>query len=101
MPKDQVEEHTFGIEEVDAHYRLREDTSRKSDLNDISLLCSVIAHPDVRTQLFAYGGSVAFEYGHMTVTPGWLDKPFLDGIEQTARLADALDDAIKGAGVYR
>jgi hypothetical protein len=101
MPKDQVEVHTFGSEEMDARYRLREDTSRRNAPHNLALLCSAFTHPDVRTQMDAFGGSLAFEYGYMSVTPGSRDQPFLDGIEQVARLADALDDAVKGTGPYR
>jgi hypothetical protein len=35
------------------------------------------------------------------VKPGSRGAPFLDGIEQVARLADALDGAVKGRGPYR
>jgi hypothetical protein len=101
MPKDGVEVHTFGNEELDAVYSLREDTSRRRGPNNLALLCSAFTDSDVRAHMAAYGGSVAFEYGHMTVVPGAREKPFLDGVEQVARLADALDDAVKGAGPYR
>jgi hypothetical protein len=101
MPKDQVEVHTFGIEEMDARYRLREQTSERNAPHNLSLLCSAFAHPDVRTQMAAFGGSLAFEYGYLSVTLGSRDTPFLDGVEQVARLTDALDDAVKGTGPYR
>jgi hypothetical protein len=101
MRPDQVEVHTFGIEEMDAHYRLREETSRRDAPNNLALLCSVFTHPDVRSQMAAFGGGLAFERGYLSVTPSHGNKPFLDGIEHVARLADALDDAVKGTGPYR
>jgi hypothetical protein len=101
MPPDKVEIHTFGIEEMDARYRLREETTKRNAPDKIALLCSAFRHPDVLTEMFAFGGSLAFQFGCMSVTPGSRDKPFLDGIEQVARLADALDDAVKVSGPYR
>jgi hypothetical protein len=101
MPEGQVEVHTFGIEEMDARYRLREETSRRNAPDKIALLCSAFGREDVRTQLAAFGGSLAFEYGHMAVTLGSRNRPFLDEVEQVARLADALDDAVKSTGPYR
>lgn len=100
MPDDQTAVHTFGIEELDARYDLREDT-RKDAPNNIALLCSAFARPDVRAALSAFGGSVGFEYGHLAVAPGAREKPFLDAIEQVAHLADALDDVVKVTGPYR
>lgn len=101
MPKENVLEHTFGREEVDARFRLREDTSRPGAPEDLMLVCQVITRPEVWAELSAYGSSLAFEFGYMSVSPGRRAPSFLDGIEQVARLSDALDDAVKGTGPYR
>lgn len=101
IPADRVAPHAFGTEEADARYILREDTGRKCSPDGLALLCSAFARSDVRAEMAAYGGSLTFEYGYLTVLPASRDKPFLDGIEQVARLVDALDDAVKGAGPYR
>lgn len=101
MKPDKIEIHTFGAEAMDARYRLREETTEKNSPDAIALLCSAFADPDVQTHLDAYGGSLAFQYGYLTVKPACRGASFLDGIEQVARLADALDGAVKGRGPYR
>jgi hypothetical protein len=101
MKPGEIEVHTFGVEAMDARYRLREETTKKNGPDAIALLGSAFADPDVQTHMDAFGGSLAFEYGYLTVKPASRGAPFLDGIEQVARLADALDGAVKGRGPYR
>lgn len=101
MPKETVVVHSFGREEVDARYRLREDTSRPRAPDELTRISDAIARPEVWAEVAAFGGSLAFEYGYMSVSPARGGVTFLDGLEKVARIADALDDAAKGAGPYR
>lgn len=101
IPEDSIALHTFGNQSLDAHYHLREDTSKPVSPEGLALLCSALADPETKARLDAYGGSLAFEYGYMSVSPGRGGKPFLDGIEDVGQLADALDEAMKTTGPYR
>lgn len=101
MGPGEVEVHAFGDEAMDARYRLREEAEKKNGPDAIALLCSAFADPDVQAHMAAFGGTLSFERGHLTVLPGYRGVSFLDGIEQVARLADALDGAVKGRGPYR
>jgi hypothetical protein len=92
---------TLDVEDLDARYLVIEEKSQRNSPEALSLVRATFAHPDVRALLLEFGGHVALKYGALTLAPARGDASFIDGIERAARLADALDAAVKGGAVYR
>jgi hypothetical protein len=95
----------LGLESLDATYRICQEIRwpKKNTPAAIALVRATFASPAVQDRMRAYGGWFAIDHQELTARPGTRSAAFLDGLEQVALLADALDAATLDtrAGVYR